>query len=93
MKMNNQPFDFWPNIFELGKVLAPWGTVGVVMYNAINKLFKYFSDSRDAELRGIVEEEMKPYQLALDKQSKLIGEMTVLIGVLNNKVDALSNKR
>ena len=56
MKMNN-PNDFWTNIYDLGKVLAPWATVGVVCHQLINKVFRYFSDSRDAELREIVKVE------------------------------------
>lgn len=80
--MNNQPFDFWTNIFELGKVLAPWGTVGVVMYNAINKLFKYFSDSRDAELREIVKAEMQP---KLDDLTKKIDKLTDMVYQLKDK--------
>jgi len=71
MKMtdpNSHP-DFWVNIFDLGKTLAPWGTIGVVLWNAINKVFKYFSDSRDAELREIVKKEVKPQ---LDEMSAKI---------------------
>jgi len=59
MKMNNpnEAQDFWSNIYELGKTLAPWGTVGWVAHQLINKVFKYFSDSRDAELQALVKKE------------------------------------
>ena len=84
MKMSNpgDVNDFWTNVFELGKVIAPWGTVGVVMYNAINKLFKYFSDSRDAELREIVKTEMQP---KLDDMSRKIDHLSDLIYQLKNR--------
>jgi hypothetical protein len=59
MKMTNptDPQTFWENIYNFGKVIAPWGTVGWVSHQLINKVFKYFSDSRDAELRIIVKRE------------------------------------
>lgn len=61
MKMTNpQEPDFWANIFDLGKVIAPWATVGWGIHQAINKIFKYFSDSRDAELRKLISTEVDP---------------------------------
>lgn len=62
MKMTNSPEakDFWTNIYDLGKVLAPWATVGVVCHQLINKIFKYFSDSREAELRELIKKEVQP---------------------------------
>ena len=78
---NSNP-DFWVNIFDLGKTLAPWGTVGVVLWNAINKTFKYFSDSRDAELREIVKREVQP---KLDELAKKIDHLSDVIFELKNK--------
>ena len=78
---NTHP-DFWVNIFDLGKTLAPWGTVGVVLWNAINKIFKYFSDSRDAELKEIVKREVQP---KLDELSKKIDHLSDVIFELKNK--------
>lgn len=59
MKMNSphEVNDFWTNVFEFGKVLAPWATVGVGIHTITNKVFKYFSDSRDRELQAIVKRE------------------------------------
>lgn len=59
MKMNNpnEVNDFWTNIYDLGKVVTPWATVGVVCHQIINKVFRYFSDSRDRELAAIVKRE------------------------------------
>ncbi len=56
MKMNNpnEVNDFWTNVLEFGKVAAPWATVGVGIHTITNKVFKYFSDSRDRELQAIV---------------------------------------
>lgn len=84
MKMNNpnEVNDFWTNIYSLGKVLAPWATVGVVCHQLINKVFKYFSDSRDAELREIVRKEVQP---KLDEMSKKIDHLSELIFELKNK--------
>lgn len=84
MKMTNpnDANDFWANIYDLGKVLAPWATVGVVCHQLINKVFKYFSDSRDAELREIVRKEVQP---KLDEMSKKIDHLSELIFELKNK--------
>lgn len=85
MKMiepNSSP-DFWANILDLGKTLAPWSTIGVVLWNAINKTFKYFSDSRDAELRDIVKKEVKPQ---LDELTKKIEELSKNIWELQSRV-------
>lgn len=74
MKMTNpnEAHDFWANIYDLGKVLAPWATVGVVCHQLINKVFRYFSDSRDAELREIVKREVQPKLDELnDKMDKI----------------------
>lgn len=72
----NETHTFWENIYDLGKVLAPWATVGVVCHQLINKVFKYFSDSRDAELREIVKQEVKPelerLENKIDKLSRAI---------------------
>jgi len=75
--------DFWANIYELGKTLAPWATVGVVCHQLINKVFKYFSDSRDAELREIVRKEVQP---KLDEMGKKIDHLSEVIYSLRNKV-------
>lgn len=84
MKMTNpnDANDFWANIYDLGKLLAPWATVGVVCHQMINKIFKYFSDSRDAELKGIVRREVQP---KLDEMSKKIDHLSELIFELKNK--------
>lgn len=82
MKMPN-PSDtqsFWENIYSLGKVLAPWGTVGWVCHQIINKIFKYFSDSRDAELRAIAKAEIEPklevLEAKIDKIARAVDRLT-----------------
>lgn len=82
---NSSP-DFWANIFDLGKTLAPWGTVGVVLWNAINKTFKYFSDSRDAELREIVKREVQP------KLDEMAGRMSKIDDKLTDVMFELKKK-
>jgi hypothetical protein len=84
MKMTNpnENLTFWDNMFALGKVLAPWLTVGWGFHILVNKVFKYFSDSRDAELREIVRKEVQP---KLDEMSKKIDHLSGLIFELNNK--------
>lgn len=57
MNSPNEVNDFWTNIYDLGKVVAPWGTVGYTLHLIINKVFRYFSDSRDRELQAIVKKE------------------------------------
>lgn len=81
MKMTNPPDSnyFWDQIFSFGKILAPWLSVGWILHQAINKIFKYFSDSRDAELRSIVQSEMKP---ELVKVNEKVDDM-------NDKIDKI----
>lgn len=85
MKMTNpnDANDFWANIYDLGKVLAPWGTVGWICHQAINRIFKYFSDSRDAELREIVRKEVQPK----------LDELATKIDHLSNVIFALTNSK
>jgi hypothetical protein len=72
MKMTNQN-DFWTNLYDLGKTLAPWGVVGWTLHQAINKVFKYFSDSRDAELRKLISNEVDPrFDRLEDKIDKIL---------------------
>ena len=81
MKMTNpnDASDFWDQVFSFGKVVAPWATVGWGLHQLINKVFKYFSDGRDAELRAIVKAEMKP---ELERVNQKVDEM-------DNKLDAI----
>lgn len=87
MKMNSptETNDFWSNIYNLGKVMAPWGTVGYICHQLINRVFKYFSDSRDAELKAIVKvetdllerkwmEKVESVERKIDNLTKLIIE-------------------
>lgn len=62
MKMNdpNTTPDFWANVVEVAKYIAPWSFATISTWKIINTVFKYFSDSRDAELREIVNKEVKP---------------------------------
>lgn len=50
-----------------------------LLWKAIDKLFKYFSDSRDAELRKIVQDEVSPLSHAID-------ELRESIWALKNKL-------
>lgn len=78
----NESTEFWDGIYNIGKIIAPWGTVGVVCWNLINKFFKYFSDSRDAELREIVKNEMQP---KLDDLDKKITRLTDMVYEMKNR--------
>lgn len=63
---------------------ANWFQMGILglLYQLINKVYKYFSDSRDAELRKIVKEEMNGPIEALTKQ---ITELSKAVWNINNK--------
>ena len=74
---------FWDNIYALGKLIAPWATVGVVCNKLINTLFKYYSDKRDAELREIVRKEVQP---KLDALEEKVDRLSGLIFELKNKI-------
>jgi len=83
MKMNNpNDANFWLNLKDLAQTIVPWLSAGWVFHQAINKIFKYFSDSRDAELREIVRKEVQP---KLDDMSRKIDHLSDLIFELKNK--------
>lgn len=85
MKMTNptDTHDFWDNIYALGKVLAPWGTVGWVCHKLINSVFKYFSDRRDEQLRALIKKETQPQ---LDELSEKLDHLGNMIFELKNKM-------
>lgn len=62
MKMNTTPEvkDLWTNLTDIGKIFVPWISGSWICYHFINKVFRYFSDGRDEDLREIVKKEMQP---------------------------------
>lgn len=48
--------------------------VFALAWKGIDKVFKYFSEARDAELRKIVHDEMNPSIMQLTQQIKELGE-------------------
>ena len=91
MKMTNpsDSNDFWSQVFDFGKILAPWLSVGWVFHQAINKIFKYFSDSRDAELKAIVKAEMTP---ELEKVNIKVGSIEEKIDNIQKSIWELSKR-
>lgn len=84
MRMNNpNELSFWQNVAEVGKVITPWLSGAWVFHQAINKVFKYFSDSRDAELRNIVDKAVQPklddMSLKIEALSKNIWSLEQLL--------------
>ena len=72
MNNPNEVNDFWLNAKDLLQTIIPWLVSGWGVNKGINALFKYFSDSRDAELRKLIEKEVQPkFDELNDKMDKL----------------------
>jgi len=84
MKMTNpsNDVDFWENVLNTFRVVSPWAAGAYGFHVMVNKIFKYFSDGRDAELRVIVQREVQP---KLDEMGKKIDHLSDLIFELKNK--------
>lgn len=85
----NDSSDFWTQALSFGKVFAPWASIGWIMHQGINKIFKYFSDSRDAELREIVKTEMKP---RLDEVNNKIDHMDEKMDTIQRTIGELNTR-
>ena len=64
----------WEQIFLWIKDNVLIFSVFALAWRGIDKTFKYFSESRDAELRKIVHDEMNPSITQLTQQIKELGE-------------------
>lgn len=80
--MAQPPVEWWMQIFAWIKDNTIIFVVFGLAWKAIDKVFKYFSESRDAELRKIVHEEM----------NAPISNLTDKIEQLGEAVWALKNK-
>ncbi len=72
----------WSDILKFIEDITPWAAVFGLMWKGIDKVFKYFSDTRDAELRKIVHDEMNP----------TITELTAAIKELRESIWELKRK-
>lgn len=70
MKMNNPNEDvaFWQNVLNTFSVISPWAAGAWGFHKVVNAVFKYFSDSRDAELRKLISNEVNPRFDRLDEK-------------------------
>ena len=79
VNMSNQPFSFWTEIWVFVKDNTLQAGIFTLVWKGIDKTFKYFSESRDAELRRIVKEEVKPditnLTTAIDELREAIWEL------------------
>lgn len=73
---------FWENVLNTFRVVSPWAAGAYGFHILVNRVFKYFSDSRDAELREIVKREVQP---KLDDMMNKIDHLSNLIFELKNK--------
>lgn len=51
----------WEIVLKFVEDITPWAMIFALLWKGIDKVFKYFSDARDAELRRIVHDEMNPH--------------------------------
>lgn len=74
--------NIWEQIFTWLKDNTIIFMVFALAWKGIDKVFKYFSEARDAELRKIVHDEMNPSISQLTQQIKELGEA---VWALKNK--------
>lgn len=72
--MVNPSSDGWQTILRFIEDITPWLTIGALLWKGIDKVFKYFSDARDSELRKIVHDEMKPQIENLSDKIEVLSE-------------------
>ena len=72
----------WGEILDFVKDITPWLTTGAILWKGIDKIFAYWSAAREEQLRGIVQEEMKPEISNLSDKIQLLSEA---IWALKNK--------
>jgi len=63
------------NWFSFAGELLPWATIFGLCYAAIHYVFKYFSESRDARLKEIVNERIDPIEKKIDTLGDSIYEL------------------
>lgn len=78
-KMNTPPSSFLSELWDFVKNNTVQAGVFTLIWKGIDKVFKYFSEARDAELRKIVKEEVKPditnLTTAIDELREAIWEL------------------
>jgi len=72
----------WAPFLKFIEDITPWAMVFGLLWKGIDKVFKYFSDARDAELRKIVHDEMNPTITTLGER---IEDLSKAIWGLQNK--------
>lgn len=72
----------WEIIIKFIEDMTPWCAVFGLLWKGIDKVFKYFSDARDAELRKIVHDEMNPH---LENLGDRIEDLSKAIWGLQNR--------
>lgn len=76
LKINNmtQPSTWWQPLFDWLRDNTIVFASFAIAWKGIDKVFKYFSEARDAELRKIVHDEMNPTITQLSQQIKDLSE-------------------
>lgn len=74
MPIPSQQPSGWNEVLKMITDVTPWAAVTALLWKGIDKVFKYFSDARDAELRRIVHDEMNPSIKELTESIKELRE-------------------
>lgn len=82
-KIMTEPNAWWQPIFSWLANNTIIFMCFALVWKGIDKVFKYFSDARDIELRKIVHDEMNPSITQLSEKIEKLGEA---VWALKNKV-------
>lgn len=72
----------WSEILDFIKDVTPYLTTGAILWKIVDKIFAYYSAEREAQLRSIVKDEMRP---EINNLSDKIEQLSEAIWALKNK--------
>lgn len=72
----------WSEILDFIKDVTPYLTTGAILWKIVDKVFAYYSAEREAQLRSIVKDEMRP---EINNLSEKIEQLSEAIWALKNK--------
>lgn len=85
LKRNNLQMEStrtWSEILDFIKDVTPYLTTGAILWKIVDKVFAYYSAEREAQLRSIVKDEMRP---EINNLSEKIEQLSEAIWALKNK--------
>lgn len=74
MQQPNHPIG-WFEILNLIQNITPWFVVGGLMWRLIDRVVKYFSDGREAEMNKLIDAKQEPLIQAIEKLTDAVNQL------------------